>query len=494
MIQADKDQTMENKKNLELNLLANISKTLTENSNAMDIVNLLNKVFSSYVNLDALNIYIYDENTKSLKDFAKSWVVIDEFHKNSYTDKLYLALAQFSQFDFFLNDKPFKIDGLKALNGVNFDNDSNTILFPLMRKNKPYGIIELGLQGDISTILTSEFFMALSIASYQISLKIQNTILAEQMQVNIEFHDAMKNIAKIIETQYELNYIIPLIGEMVDRFISDHLIYIFLRNQEDTEFELVWPRACRDKKVLSMLSKVTAKSKYILTDGEKMGIFPLVGEKSLLGCVVAHSNIDKLNKKEIEYLEQLTKQSSITIHRANVYAEVLQHATLDALTGLNNRRQFETRLNQEVATAKRQHRPLCSMMVDVDFFKRVNDTYGHGVGDAVLKNISNVIRAELREYDIASRYGGEEFSILLPFTKIEEAFAVAQRLRHAVEHSPIDVPSENGDTSTKISVTISIGVYEFKASDTPEELYQKADKALYEAKTHGRNKVVIYQN
>lgn len=484
---------MENKKNLELNLLANISKTLTENANAMDIVNLLNKVFNKFVNLKDLNVYIYDENTKSLRDFAKSWVVIDEFHKNSYTDKLYLALARFTQFDFFINEAPFKMDNLNGLNELNLGKEGNSILFPLRRKNKPYGIIELNFQGNISKILTTEFFMALSIASYQISLKIQNTILAEQMQVNIDFHDAMKNIAKIIETQYELNYIIPLIGEMVDRFISDHLIYIFLRNEEDTAFKLVWPSACRDKKILSMISKVTAKSKYILTDGEKIGIFPLVGEKSLLGCIVAHSNVDKLNKKEIEYLEQLTKQSSITIHRANVYAEVLQHATLDALTGLNNRRQFETRLKQEVATAKRQHKPLCAMMIDIDFFKKVNDTYGHGVGDLVLKNISSVIKAELREYDIASRYGGEEFSILLPFTKIEEAFAVAQRLRHAVEKSSVDISKEQGESNTKINATISVGVYEFKPSDTPEDLYQKADKALYEAKTHGRNKVVIYQ-
>lgn len=489
---------MEN--NIELNLLANISKTLTENSNPMDIVAVLNKVFNKFVNLEDLNIYIYDENTKSLRDFAKSWVVIDEFHKNSYTDKLYLALARFGQFDFFINEKPFKIDNLKQLVNLKFEEEYNTILFPLKRKNKPYGIVELNFHGDASENLakklTNEFFMALSIASYQISLKIQNTILAEQMQVNIDFHDAMKNIAKIIETQYELNYIIPLIGEMIDRFISDHLIYIFLRNPEDTQFELIWPRACRDKKILSLISKITAKSKYMLTDEGKMGIFPLVGEKSLLGCVVAHSNVDKLTKREIEYLEQLTNQSSITIHRANVYAEVLQHATLDALTGLNNRRQFETRLKQEVATAKRQHKPLCAMMIDVDFFKKVNDTYGHVVGDSVLKNISSIIRAELREYDIASRYGGEEFSILLPYTKIEEAFAVAQRLRHAVEKNSINIHQEQGESRSedlKINVTISIGVYEFKNSDSPESLYQKADKALYEAKTHGRNKVVIYQ-
>ena len=480
-------------KNIELTLLANISKTLTENSDPIDIVNLLTKIFNNLVELKALNIYIYDEHTKALKDYAKSWIVIDELHKNEYTDKLYSALAQFNKHDFFINDKAFSISDTSILNELKLDENNNIIIFPLKRKNKPYGLIELDFNGDLSKVLTQELFMALSIASYQISLKIQNTILAEQMQANINFHDAMKNIAKIIETQYELNYIIPMIGEMVDRFISDHLIYIFLRNQEDTGFDLVWPAACRNKKIFSILSKINAKSKYVLTDDDTMGIFPLIGEKTLLGCLVAHSNADKLNKKEIEYLLQLTNQSSITIHRANVYAEVLQHATLDALTGLNNRRQFEVRINQEVATAKRQKKPLCSMMIDVDFFKNVNDTHGHAVGDLVLKQIANTIRAELREYDIASRYGGEEFSVLLPFTKIEESFSVAQRLRHAVEKNAIFVPGEKDTQDKTINVTISIGIYEFHPNDTAETLYKNADKALYEAKNHGRNKVVIYK-
>jgi len=213
----------------------------------------------------------------------------------------------------------------------------------------------------------------------------------------------------------------------------------------------------------------------------------------LLGCIVAHSNVDKLTKNEIEYLEQLSKQSSITIHRAEVYAEVLQHATLDALTGLNNRRQFEMRLKQEYSTAKRQHKPLCAMMIDVDFFKKVNDTYGHNAGDCVLKNVANLIKAGLRDYDIASRYGGEEFAVLLPYTKIEEAFAVAQRLRQSIEKAKIDISGE-GDVDVKpISVTISIGLYQFKSEDSLEILYQNADKALYDAKTHGRNKVVIFK-
>lgn len=484
---------LDKNKLLELDLLEGISQVLTDFSDSMDIVQNLYKVFSKFFNLENLEIFVYDENTKTLRDFSKSWVVIEDFHKSMGSDNLYMALAQLSQYYFFLNKKPFKGKMLDDLKDADISDKSNIILFPLLKKNKPYGIMRFTFAKNISNLLTSDFFKVLSIASNQISLKIQNTILAEQMQKNIDFHDAMKNIAKIIETQYELNYIIPLIGEMVDRFISDHLIYIFLKDAEGKGFDLVWPKACRDKKITSLVSKLTSKSKHMLTEDGKIGIFPLVGEKALLGCVVAHSNIDKLSKKEIDYLEQLTKQSSITIHRANVYAEVLQHATLDALTGLNNRRQFEIRLNQEVSTAKRQGKPLCAMMLDVDFFKNVNDTHGHVIGDVVLKTIAKTIKAELREYDIASRYGGEEFAILLPYTKIEEAFSVAQRLRHAVEVSSIPTNNEACECDSSIKVTVSIGVHEFHPSDSPQDLYNKADKALYQAKTHGRNKVVIYK-
>ena len=113
--------------------------------------------------------------------------------------------------------------------------------------------------------------------------------------------------------------------------------------------------------------------------------------------------------------------------------------------------------------------------------------------DCVLKDIAKIIKAELREYDIASRYVGEEFAILLPYTRIEEAFAVAQRLRHAVETTSIDITDEKGDCNLTVKITVSIGVYEYNKEDTPQELYKKADNALYEAKTHGRNKVFMYQ-
>jgi len=237
------------------------------------------------------------------------------------------------------------------------------------------------------------------------------------------------------------------------------------------------------------------KSEYILTPDKKIGVFPLISEGKLLGSIVTKSTDNVLSEKEINYLEQLTNQAATTISRANVYAEILKHATLDALTGFNNRRQLEERIKQEVSSAKRQKRDLCAIMTDIDFFKSVNDTYGHATGDLVLKTVSRVIKLQLRDYDIAGRYGGEEFSIILPYTRILEAKMVAERLRKAVENTKIDISKVNNETNDKnISVTISLGIAEYENGDDEHTILQKADKALYKAKEGGRNKAEIYEN
>ena len=328
----------------------------------------------------------------------------------------------------------------------------------------------------------------MKIFALQVSLKLQNIVLEEQSKINVEFHDSMKNIAKIIETQYELNYIVPLIGEMLDRFISDHLIYVFLK--QDDKFKLIWPKACNDERIYEILNQLSPENEYLLTNNDKIGAFPLLNEGEITGCIVARSTLDALSKRDISYLEQLTRQSAITINRANNYSKILQYATIDALTNLNNRRQFELRLSQEIATSKRQNNPLCAMMIDIDFFKKVNDTYGHASGDAVLRGVASIIKSSLRESDIPSRYGGEEFAVLLPYSHLKEAKMVGERLRKAVEKSPIPINIE-GEEHEPINVTISMGLAEFNNLETGEELFERADKALYEAKTTGRNKVCI---
>ena len=392
-------------------------------------------------------------------------------------DNIYHAYEEIHGNDFVINNKAFKLP--QTIGEISFKIDS--VFMPIVKNGMVFGIIELVF--DENTLVDTEFLFLMKILGTQVSLKLQNIVLNEQSQINVEFHDSMKNIAKIIETQYEINYIVPLIGEMLDRFISDHLIYVFLKQGE--EFSLVWPKACNDERVFEVLKQLDNDYGYILTNDDKIGAFPLISEDEVTGCIVARSMIEKLSKRDIDYLEQLTRQAAATINRANTYSTILQYATLDALTNLNNRRQFETRLGQEISITKRQNNPLCAMMIDIDFFKKVNDTYGHAAGDEVLRTVASIIKEQLRESDIPARYGGEEFAVLLPFTKIEEAQIVGERLRKAVEAHPVRVDN------VEIAVTISMGLAEYNRVETGEELFERADKALYEAKKGGRNRVCI---
>ncbi len=468
-----------------LNKLAGIlAKKFSPNNSIMSI----NKLFKAQFDFEKTEFVIWDNNNMVLKDFLMDSKIFESDDKENTINSIYSSLAIANGTKFFFNEDEFYCDikenELFRLTELNSEN--NTIIYPLVSNGEVFGLMKItsGKQE-----INQEFFALLNISSKLISGTIINQILNEQMDISLAFYKAMKDIAKIIESQYELSYIIPLIGEMIDRFMSSHLIYIFIF--KDNKYQLVWPNACKDKAVYNLLDGINLKTECIISENSKIGVFPLINEENILGAIVAYSNIEKFLQKDIDYLIQLTRQSGLTIQRANVYAEVLKYATMDALTGLNNRRQFELRLNQEVSNSKRNNMPLCCMMIDVDYFKKVNDTYGHAAGDCVLKDVSEVIKNEIREYDIACRYGGEEFFIILPQTKLTEATSVAQRLRKVIEETKMDIKEAGLEGISHLKVTASIGVCEYNNVMTPSEFAQKADKALYEAKTTGRNRVIV---
>ena len=456
--------------------LSEVSEILNRNIDICELQAGLKPVLSNYSQILDTKFYIYDNVTGTLRDCVNNWIIIDN------CPDLYDAYRNIKEHDFVINKKAYKLPSVVSNIVIKID----SLYIPIIRDGEIFGLIEIEFEQNAE--VNMDFLVVMKIFASQVSLKLQNIVLNEQSKINVEFHDSMKNIAKIIETQYELNYIVPLIGEMLDRFISDHLIYIFLKDNEG--YNLIWPKACNDERVYEVLKQLSPETGYILTNNDKIGAFPLVSENEIIGCVVARSTLDSLSKRDIGYLEQLSRQSAITISRANSYSKILQYATIDALTNLNNRRQFEIRLKQEIAIAKRQNNPLCAMMIDIDFFKKVNDTYGHASGDAILKGVASVIKQVLRESDIPSRYGGEEFAILLPYTNIEEAKIVGERLRKAVEKTLMPVNLED-EIQKAINVTISMGLAEFNKTETGEELFERADKALYEAKENGRNRVCI---
>lgn len=168
---------------------------------------------------------------------------------------------------------------------------------------------------------------------------------------------------------------------------------------------------------------------------------------------------------------------------------ILQHESItDALTGLRNRRYFDQRICEEVALSKRYKLPLTFMLLDVDHFKKINDTYGHKVGDEVLANLSKIVLDVVRDSDIVARYGGEEIAIITPNTNKQEATLLAERLRGIVEKTTVSMIST---TQEIVQVTISIGICSLSAVITDKEaLLEETDQALYLAKKYGRNRVV----
>src|SRR5438477_5391143 len=175
------------------------------------------------------------------------------------------------------------------------------------------------------------------------------------------------------------------------------------------------------------------------------------------------------------------------IHRSLSVPALQAEARVDPKTGLFNARHFAAALAEEIGRARRFERPMSLIMADLDLLRDINNTYGHLAGDAVLQGIAEVFRAQLRHYDVPARFGGEEFSILLPETDAEHAHEIAERIRRAVAERHFDVET----SSEPIRATVSIGVAGYPKDGTDaNELIHQADLAAYRAKPQGRNRLL----
>ena len=209
---------------------------------------------------------------------------------------------------------------------------------------------------------------------------------------------------------------------------------------------------------------------------------PLVAGEETFGTLILSG--DGFNQEQTETANWLVGHAVVAIGNARLHRTVEQQALLDGLTGLANRRLCEAALEKEIARAKRFREPLALIVADLDDFKSVNDRHGHPTGDEVLREFAATLRESVRESDLAARWGGEEFVVVLPGTDLAGGVKLAERVREALERRPIVAP--NGE---QLSVTASFGVAAFDGEARAAGLLAEADTALYRAKRDGKDRV-----
>lgn len=206
------------------------------------------------------------------------------------------------------------------------------------------------------------------------------------------------------------------------------------------------------------------------------------------------SEMVQSTKKVVEYNKSLESQLSNSTQQMDELRKnldmVRKEAMTDSLTGLSNRKAFDNYLELAMTEAREQKTTLVLLMMDIDHFKKFNDTYGHLIGDQVLRLVARSLKDGIKGRDLAARYGGEEFAIILPDTNVQGGTSVGNALRRVVERKEV-INRTSGENLGQI--TLSVGVTEFMgASDTPEKMIARADEALYDAKQAGRNRVKAY--
>ncbi len=219
-------------------------------------------------------------------------------------------------------------------------------------------------------------------------------------------------------------------------------------------------------------------------------LLPLLSEGRTVGLIILALRKELPGPRATETLEALGAHGGAQLNNGLLHQKIEELAALDELTRLLNRRFGLRRLEEEFSRSLRHGVPLSVVLLDVDHFKRFNDTYGHDAGDLVLRRVARVMEASLRAADVVARYGGEEFMLVLPGTGQRDAVVVAERIRRTVETTRLPL----GDQHLGVAVSLGIATWPILGCSTPSELITAADEALYHAKASGRNTVAVQRD
>ncbi|RMH54534.1 MAG: GGDEF domain-containing protein [Candidatus Hydrogenedentota bacterium] len=264
----------------------------------------------------------------------------------------------------------------------------------------------------------------------------------------------------------------------------------------DTTAAIYWEKASRGEPVRIRLGRehFAAWIPFTLGNGKRVVVHIVGRREEFLGQGGHKREENTFSETRLEHLkanalEIFVNQVGQSLEKLRLYELAVSQSRTDLMTGLPHHARFETILSEEMSRARDAGKPLSLLICDIDRFKRINDTYGHLAGDAVIVHIARLLRNRVRISDTVARYGGEEFVVILPGTPVSGANEIAERIREMIEATPAGVHGPTGEVS--VPLTISIGGTELNDGDSLADLIERADQALYSAKRGGRNRVVI---
>ncbi|MHC5039372.1 MAG: GGDEF domain-containing protein [Planctomycetota bacterium] len=320
----------------------------------------------------------------------------------------------------------------------------------------------------------------------------------KKIRGEVEILTAVREIGVIVNADDEFEVVLSKVLEVVGEALKAEDLVLFLADGASKSLEPVARRRqgkCVFRRGLKTppVSRQNVNEALIhgrLLEAEEWNAYsfavPLIVEREAVGVLKAFIPAPLPGESHRpedarDFLHGVQRHLALAIKTPSLYSK----AVLDGLTGLHTRRHMDSQIEGYFNLAVRRHSPLSVILADIDHFKRINDTHGHPSGDRILKAVSRVILREIRKYDSAYRYGGEELCILLPETEWEDAKHIAERIRQRVERQGF-----RGDKNQKISATLSLGVAPYREGmGAASELIAAADRALYRAKEGGRNRV-----
>ena len=510
------------KKFYDLNNLFDLSIIATQASSVEDLIEKISNFISETLSTDEVKFFVHQENIYYMVSTINN--ENQEYFQFENDDEGFWGVLNRSEFIKVKDEKGSPIYR-SFWEKYNLDNLKSDYFKLFQKDNIPYFICSIGTKKDGTSLNDEELAYLSKVFSYIGPILIKYIKRREQENDLKKLQKSLHNISILYNISQAVNFIDDLKRllrvilnkalETIEAEKGSLMLYNFTENVLQTK--VVYGLAdknleteinnglveCSKIKVgegiagtvfvekKSIISNLGKNDPRFVDNGQDLNInsllcVPLIAKGEPIGVINITNKLNGrlFNKQDLEFIEALANQAAIAIDNAKLY----ELATKDGLTKLYIYRHFYTLLENEIKRSSRYNHEMTLLMMDIDNFKSVNDTHGHPVGDQVLREVANCIAQTVRKIDIASRYGGEEFTVILPETNINDAKIIAERIRKNISKIKITVKDD-----ICVCPTVSMGMSEYPSCALDEQtLIELADVALYSSKNNGKNCISEY--